>query len=72
MFTRMEPQESSQIRYLKTNTYHKNNHCRQVHLEHHQYDYHLGHFKYKYLDERVMSPNKIEAFTFEGHRPFDI
>jgi len=70
MFKRIEPQESSQIRYPKTNTYHNNNHCRQVHLEHHQHDYHLGYFKYEYLDERVMSPNKIEASTFEGrHDP---
>ena len=35
MYERIEPQESSWIRHLKTNKYHKNNHCRQVHPKHH-------------------------------------
>jgi hypothetical protein len=67
MFRRIEPQESFQIRHSKTNKYHKNNHYGQVHSERHQYDYHLGYSKHDDFDERVLSPNKIEAPTFDGH-----
>jgi len=67
MLKRIEPQESVRIRHSKTNKYHKNNHYEQVHFERHQYDYHLGYSKHGDFDERVLSPNKIEAPTFDGH-----
>ncbi|KAJ6888273.1 hypothetical protein NC652_029341 [Populus alba x Populus x berolinensis] len=71
MFRRIEPQESFQIRYSKTNKYHKNNHYGQDHSERHQYDHHLGYSKHDDFDERVLSPNKIKAPTFDGrHDPW--
>ena len=43
----------------------------QVHYERHQYDYHLGYSKHDDFDEQVLSPNKIEAPTFDGrHDPW--
>jgi len=67
MLKRIEPQESVRIRHSKTNKYHKNNHYEQVHFERYQYDYHLGYSKHDDFNERVLSPNKIEAPTFDGH-----
>ena len=66
MFKKIESRESSQIRHLKTNKYHMNNYYMQVHPECHQYDYHLDYSKHDNLDERVMSPNKLEASTFDS------
>ena len=75
MFIRIKHQESFRIRHPKTNKYHKNNYYGQVHSKRHQYNYHLGYSKHDDLDERVMSPNKIEALTFDCHHDlwiFDI
>jgi len=67
MFKRIEHQESFRIRHPNTNKYYKNNHYGQVHSKCHQYDYHLGYSKHDDLDEQVLSLNKIEAPTFDGH-----
>jgi hypothetical protein len=71
MFKRIEPQESFRIKHSKTDKYHKNNHYGQVHSERHQYDYHLVYSKHDDFNERILSPNKIEAPTFDGrHDPW--
>jgi hypothetical protein len=67
MFKRIQFQENSRIRHLKTNKYQRYNNCRQVHPLRHQYDYYLCYFKHNDLDEKVIDPNKIEAPTFDGH-----
>ena len=67
MFKRIQLQESSRIRHIKTNKYQRYNNCRQVHPVRHQYDYYLGYFKCNDFDERVISPNKIKTPTFDSH-----